>query len=362
MMRRFLLTTFLVGAYLAPLCEATVITGGVVVNGPVNIAIGGTATQSPDSSGGVASRAIDGNRSGIFTTDASTTHTTDAAGSFWEVDLGSAQSIDYLQLFNRQDCCRNRLSNFQLSIHDTSGGLASWSQSYHTSGSSVELGQGFDLPAGTMGQVVRVELLGPGAGGEQILSLAEVEILQGMKNVALFGTASQSSTLVNGANPVASKANDGVINGLFNYGSTTHTLSNGASNNFWEVSLDQSYDIHEIALHNRGDACCGIRLSNFRVSIFAGASEVWGENYFEGTGSVAAAGIFSISDDALAAVATGDRVRVQLLGLNNQGNSVLSLTEVEVFGVAAIPEPSTFALFGIGLLALGARRFRRAAK
>jgi MYXO-CTERM domain-containing protein len=65
---------------------------------------------------------------------------------------------------------------------------------------------------------------------------------------------------------------------------------------------------NEIALHNRGD-CCPDRLSNFRVSIYNGAT----------------------------------------------GTDVLSLREVEIFGTA-VPEPSVGLLAGLAGLVLLRRR------
>lgn len=118
----------------------------------------------------------------------------------------------------------------------------------------------------------------------------------------------------------------------------------------------------KFALDNCGD-CCGDRPSNFRVSsldfrfsIFDGAAEVWGEHYFPGGGN--ASSIFSIRDDTDGFIASGDRVRVELIeGPNNRasGSDVFSLREVEIYGLA-LPEPSSMALVALGLLTLFRRR------
>lgn len=82
-----------------------------------NVAIGGIATQSSVSHGGIPSRAIDGNVSGIWG-HASTTHTT-AANAWWMVDLKNTYDIDSITLWNRLDCCTERLSNFKIQVIDS---------------------------------------------------------------------------------------------------------------------------------------------------------------------------------------------------------------------------------------------------
>src|SRR6185436_6165113 len=108
---------------------------------------------------------------------------------------------------------------------------------------------------------------------------------------------------------------------------------------FWEVQLPRDFQIGEVAFFNRADCCAG-RLSNFRVSVFDGATEVYGSNHFVGTG--AAGNIFSLLEDAGGIIGTGDRVRIQYLGgTNNEGATPggisMSLAEVQVFG-RAVPE------------------------
>ncbi len=165
-------------------------------------------------------------------------------------------------------------------------------------------------------------------------------------NVAPLGTATQSSV---GSGGVPTRGNDGNTDGTYNNGSVTHTLGN-QSVSWWEVDLGDDYEVNEIVLWNRGD-CCGIRLSNFRVSLFDGASEVFGQDFHAGAGNVPQGGSEVVD---LGGFVTGDRVRVELIGgLNNDNNSILSLAEVEVF---AIPEPATLTLAAMGLLALRRRR------
>ena len=181
------------------------------------------------------------------------------------------------------------------------------------------------------------------------MSLTEVQVLGGtsLQNFARSGAASQSSTLANGNLPTADKANDGVRFGTFNQGSTTHTDPN-AGNSFWEVDLLELVDVKEVALFNRVD-CCGNRLSNFRITLFNGGTTVLTHDE---TGAVAQGGIYSIADD-VGLLGQADRVRVEFIGgQNNDGNTTLSLSELEVWGTASVPEPTTMALMVAGLFGL----------
>ena len=79
------------------------------------------------------------------------------------------------------------------------------------------------------------------------LSLAEVQIFSGGKNVALRGEASQSETAYNAS---AARAIDGNTNTSWGGGSITHTPENHA-NPWWEVDLKGDFPIERIVLWNR---------------------------------------------------------------------------------------------------------------
>ena len=105
-------------------------------------------------------------------------------------------------------------------------------------------------------RIVRIEL----PGKERILSLAEVQVFQGDKNLARGGEARQSSTAYDGP---ARLAIDGNTNGDFNGArSTTHTET--STDPWWEVDLREAASIDRLAIWNRTDGS-GERLSGFRV-------------------------------------------------------------------------------------------------
>ncbi|HEX2748850.1 MAG TPA: PVC-type heme-binding CxxCH protein [Verrucomicrobiales bacterium] len=110
------------------------------------------------------------------------------------------------------------------------------------------------------GRFVRIELPRKGT-----LSLTEVEVYSGGKNVALSGTASQSSVAHGG---VAGRAIDGNTHGEWGRGTTTHTEIDEA-NPWWEVDLGRIEPIDKIAIVNRNDPVSdlGKRLNGFRLTI-----------------------------------------------------------------------------------------------
>ena len=77
----------------------------------INI-VGKPAAQKSTSYGAVASRAIDGVASSNFG-DNSCTRTLTELDPWWRVDLLQEVNVYSVRIFNRGDCCGNRLSNFK---------------------------------------------------------------------------------------------------------------------------------------------------------------------------------------------------------------------------------------------------------
>ena len=109
------------------------------------------------------------------------------------------------------------------------------------------------------GRYVRVRL-----SGDKILSLAEVEVFSGDKNIAKGKNASQSSTSNDGE---ASRAVDGKTDGAYSNKSVTHT--GGEKNPWWEVDLGETQAIDKIVVYNRTDSESGLkeRLNRYSISI-----------------------------------------------------------------------------------------------
>jgi len=110
------------------------------------------------------------------------------------------------------------------------------------------------------GRYLRIELPAKGT-----LTLAEVELFSGGKNIAGTGKATQSST-TNGA--PASRAIDGNTNPDFGGNSQTHTQEND-SKPWWELDLGKDVTVESATVWNRGGDI-GSRLEGFAVVLLDG--------------------------------------------------------------------------------------------
>ena len=88
----------------------------MVVPTGANLALHKPAIQSTTyHANGVASHGVDGNDNvdyGIH----SCTHTLKSNHPWWRVDLGSSKKVSRVDIFNRADCCTDRLKNFEVRV------------------------------------------------------------------------------------------------------------------------------------------------------------------------------------------------------------------------------------------------------
>lgn len=91
--------------------------------GSLNVAQKGVASQSTTGYGGDASRAIDGNTSGIYTEN-SVSHNADGDPKpFWQVDLMVVQALDRIVIWNRADGVERRIVGATLSVLDVASNV-----------------------------------------------------------------------------------------------------------------------------------------------------------------------------------------------------------------------------------------------
>ena len=109
-----------------------------------------------------------------------------------------------------------------------------------------------------VGRFVRIELPRRGT-----LTLAEVEVFHGERNVARGAKATQSST-TNGGN--AGNAVDGRTDGVFGSGTQTHTAEN-SDRPWWEVDLGGDQAVDSVVVWNRTEGDLGRRLDGFTLVV-----------------------------------------------------------------------------------------------
>lgn len=282
---------------------------------PVNVAQGAAATQSSTVAGGVASRAVDGNTNGNFSAN-SVTHTDVGVPSWWEVDLGQQYDISSIRVWNRTDCCGERLSNYYVLVSNGPAPQPGQGAAFERL-ETAPAGSPTTLAVNAVGRYVRIQKVGSG-----VVALAEVQVFGVpvvVTNLALGAPATQSSTAAGG---VASRAVDGSTNGAWSGGSVTHT--NVGDPSWWEVDLGGLKQVDTVAVWNRTD-CCGDRLSNYYVLLSANPNPLPGGAGVATVFQAAQAG----SPSLIGVDAVGRYLRIQKMG-----SGLVSLAEVQVFGSA----------------------------
>ena len=134
-----------------------------------NLALGAHASQSSLAFAGAPGRAVDGNADGDYM-KASVTHTALEQGAWWLVDLDGRNRIDRIVVWNRTDCCAERLADFTVTVSEEPLGdgpapAGAWTTRVTRAARMTE------LAVGRPGRYVRVQLT-----GREHLSLAEVEV------------------------------------------------------------------------------------------------------------------------------------------------------------------------------------------
>jgi alpha-L-fucosidase len=140
-----------------------------------NLAAAAQTSQSSVESGGAATRAQDGITSGVFSS-ATVTQTKSERQPWWQADLRATTRVSSVVLWNRTDCCADRLADFYLLTSATpfaSTDLATVRkqrgvQSFHV---SKLAGPSQEIKVNRDARYVRVQRAGTG-----YLSLAEVQV------------------------------------------------------------------------------------------------------------------------------------------------------------------------------------------
>jgi hypothetical protein len=225
----------------------------------VNLALGKVTRQSStldNPLNPISDRAVDGNISGNYN-DVTVTHTAGTDNEpFWQVDLGAVSDIDNVELWNRTDCCSDRLRNFWLFVSDhdfaatTIAGLRAESGVYAYVYPG-QVGRNVNFLINRPGRFVRVQL-----ASRDYLQLAEVQVwapaTAGKVNLAGGRPASASSVLA-GFNCGPERAVNGNTNPHF-YNELSVFINNGTETAPWfDVDLGSVQPLSTIELGNRSD-------------------------------------------------------------------------------------------------------------
>ena len=115
-----------------------------------------------------ASVAVDGNTEGVFYPWCSVTHTNNDDQAWWQVNLRGSYTVNLVRVFNRVDCCMERLANFNVTLRNAVGKTLATKN--FAGGTQTEI-YAFEEKVENV-SYVDVHLLGKNA-----LSLAEVQVI-----------------------------------------------------------------------------------------------------------------------------------------------------------------------------------------
>jgi hypothetical protein len=142
-----------------------------------DLALGRPAAESSTYGVGRAELAVDGNTSGKWS-DGSVAHTSDDKSPWWQVDLGADHHIGGVRIWNRTDCCGDRLGNYWVFVSKTPFQPTDTPESLRHRPDVVGRrlaappAPSTQLKIGADGRYVRVQL-----EDKNYLALAEVEVL-----------------------------------------------------------------------------------------------------------------------------------------------------------------------------------------
>lgn len=151
-----------------------------VVTGQLpNIALGKSTRQSTTNGNAESARAVDGNVNGAWS-GGSVTHTLEGLEEqWWEIDLnGQSSQISEVKIYNRTDCCSERLSNYYVFVSDKPFTSQSVVETLAQEGvqaffESEAAGSPSVIKIDRGGRYIRIQL----TKGTLPLAIAEVEVL-----------------------------------------------------------------------------------------------------------------------------------------------------------------------------------------
>jgi hypothetical protein len=296
----------------------------------VNLAQGKTASQSSTfSPQGSPSAGVDGNTDGNYN-NGSVTVTNSDAQAWWQVDLGSSQAIEDVQLWNRTDCCANRLTDFWVLVSDqpmpaslAAAKAQAGVSSYHFPNQS---GNTTDVRIRRTGRYVRVQLT-----GTNFLSLAEVQVwAPASASATNFAGGAHASQSTQNLSYYPEDAVNGDLNSAYNgVGAISHTLTE--TDPHWDVDLGAVNPLSTVDVMLRAD-CTSLNCQDQWPSFYVFVSDQpFSSNTVAGTVAQAGVGVWYHGTARVPTVSipvnrTGRYVRIA-----RAGSAIVTLNEVQVW-------------------------------
>ncbi len=146
-------------------------------NNPQNIALNQSTSQSSIAQNGFSSLAVDGNMDGDFWTGNSVALTGWNNEAWWQVDLGEESNINEIRIWNREDCCYDKLSNFYVLVSNNPFSSTDLDATLNQANvwsyfQSSTVGRPTTIPINQQGRYIRLQAI-----DGRFLGIAEVEVM-----------------------------------------------------------------------------------------------------------------------------------------------------------------------------------------
>eukprot|EP00937_MAST-01D_sp_MAST-1D-sp2_P001996 g1996.t1 len=238
-------------------------------------------------------------------------------GQSLRLDLGAAQQVASLKIYNRRDCCQGDFNNFVAELSDSGGASADEWTTCAEDTLPASSDDPYRVACVGRGRYVRLRMV----GSTKHLSLQEV-MVYGFPMLTV-ATAQLSST--HSGHP-PQHCIDGKLDTMCQSGS-------GSSGQWLSLDLGAAQQVASLKIYNRRD-CCQDRFGKFvaELSDSGGASA--------GEWTTCAEDTLPASSDPhdVACVGHGQYVRLRMVGVRNSNTGWLNLQEVEVYGASSLAQ------------------------
>ncbi|XP_033101159.1 fucolectin-5-like [Anneissia japonica] len=189
---------------------------------------------------GCPGRAVDGNTDTNYGKK-SCSHTQKGVNNWWMVDLGRSYRIAYVRIYNREDCCKERLAGAQVRVGPNFNGMLTNTEcGTPITDAEINAGDVIDRVCSINGQYVSISL-----PTDNYLTLCEVQVFT--PDLLSAGRPAKQSSI--GWDGVPGRAVDG--NTDTNYGQKSCTHTQNEAENWWMVDLEKTSLIYGVKIYNR---------------------------------------------------------------------------------------------------------------